>query len=64
MAGAMSGTSMLWIKRNLPEIYEKTRYFGHVNTLIAVMLSGNFAIDHSNASYTLLYETAGAGCVV
>ena len=61
MAGAMSGTSMLWIKRNLPEIYEKTRYFGHVNTLIAVMLSGNFAIDHSNASYTLLYETAGRG---
>lgn len=61
MAGAMSGTSMLWIKRNLPDIYEKTRYFGHVNTLIAVMLSGNFAIDHSNASYTLLYETAGRG---
>ena len=57
----MSGTSMLWIKRNLPDIYEKTRYFGHVNTLIAVMLSGNFAIDHSNASYTLLYETAGRG---
>ena len=24
MAGAMSGTSMLWIKRNLPEAYEKT----------------------------------------
>ena len=61
MAGAMSGTSMLWIKRHLPEIYAKTRYFGHVNTLIAHMLCGNFAIDHSNASYTLLYETAGAG---
>ena len=25
------GTSMLWIKRNLPEIYEKTKYFGHIN---------------------------------
>ena len=25
MAGAMSGTSMLWIKRNLPEIYERTK---------------------------------------
>ena len=32
-----------------------------MNTLIAHMLCGNFAIDHSNASYTLLYETAGAG---
>ncbi len=61
MAGAMSGTSMLWIKRRLPDVYEKTRYFGHVNTLIAHMLSGEFAIDHSNASYTLLYETAGRG---
>lgn len=61
MAGAMSGTSMLWIKNNLPDIYGKTRYFGHVNTLMAYMLCGNFAIDHSNASYTLLYETAGRG---
>lgn len=61
MAGAMSGTSMLWIKRHLPDIYAKTRYFGHVNTLIAHMLCGNFAIDHSNASYTLLYDTVGSG---
>lgn len=61
MAGAMSGTSMLWIRRNLPEIYAQTQYFGHVNTLIAYLLCGSFAMDHSNASYTLLYETAGAG---
>lgn len=61
MAGAMSGTSMLWIKRNLPDIYERTYCFGHVNTLMAYMLCGNFAIDHSNASYTLLYETTGRG---
>ena len=50
MAGAMSGTSMLWIKRNLPEAYEKTKYFGHVNTLMAQRMSGEFAIDYSNAS--------------
>ena len=59
MAGAMSGTSMLWIKRNLPEVYEKTKYFGHVNTLLAQRMSGNFAMDHSNASYTDLFETTG-----
>ena len=35
MAGAISGTSMLWIKRNMPEVYAKTKYFGHVNTLLA-----------------------------
>lgn len=59
MAGAMSGTSMLWIKRNLPEAYEKTKYFGHVNTLMAQRMSGEFAIDYSNASYTNLFETTG-----
>lgn len=59
MAGAMSGTSMLWIKRNLPQVYEKTKYFGHVNTLLAQRMSGNFAMDYSNASYTDLFETTG-----
>ena len=59
MAGAISGTSMLWIKRNRPDIYEKTRYFGHVNTLVAARLTGEFAMDHSNASYTALFETTG-----
>ena len=59
MAGAMSGTAMLWIKRNLPEVDEKTKYFGHVNTLLAQRMSGNFAIDYSNASYTDLFETTG-----
>ena len=59
MAGAMSGTSMLWIKRHLPEQYEKTKYFGHLNTFMAHRMCGNFAIDYSNASYTNLFETAG-----
>lgn len=59
MAGATSGTSMLWIKRNLPEIYEKTKYFGHVNTLMALRMTGRYAIDYSNASYSNFFETAG-----
>lgn len=57
MAGAHSGTSMLWIKRNLPQIYEKTKYFGHVNTVMAQKMTGNYGIDYSNASYTNLFET-------
>lgn len=59
MAGAMSGTSMLWVKKHLPEVYEKVYCFGHVNTLMAVRMTGNFAIDYSNASYTSLFETRG-----
>lgn len=57
MAGAHSGTSMLWIKRNLPDIYEKTAHFGHINTVLAQKMTGNYAIDFSNASYTNLFET-------
>ncbi len=59
MAGAMSGTSMLWVKNHLPEVYASTHCFGHVNTLMGVRLTGNFAIDYSNASYTSLFETGG-----
>ena len=57
MSGAMSGTSMLWIKNHLPDVYEKTRYFGHINTMLGVMLTGKFAIDRSNASYTSMFNT-------
>lgn len=59
MAGAMSGTSMLWIKRHCPDIYERISCFGHVNTLLAVRMTGKFAMDYSNASYTTLFETTG-----
>ena len=59
MSGAMSGTSMLWIKNHCPDIYEKTRYFGHINTMLGVMLTGKFAIDRSNASYTSMFDTRG-----
>lgn len=59
MAGAFSGSSMLWIKRHLPDAYAKTRYFGHLNTFLANRMTGEFAIDYSNASYTNLFETTG-----
>lgn len=58
MAGAMSVTSMLWLKRNRPDLYENTYRFGHVNTMVAHWLTGEFAIDPSNASYTGLFDTA------
>lgn len=60
MAGAISGTSMLWVKNNMPEVYAKTKYFGHVNTMFGALLTGEIAIDYTNASYTALFETAGS----
>lgn len=59
MAGAFSGTSMLWIKNHLPDSYKKTRYFGHLNTYLACRMTGEVGIDYSNASYTSLFETTG-----
>ena len=59
MAGAFSGSSMLWIKHHLPEAYERTRYFGHINTFLAQRMTGEFGIDYSNASCTNLFETTG-----
>jgi xylulokinase len=60
MPGSSSLTSMLWIKRNLPEVYEKTRFFGHLNTFLGRKMTGNFGMDPSNASYTGLFETGGS----
>lgn len=59
MAGAFSGSSMLWIKRHLPDEYAKTKYFGHLNTFLAFRMTGEIGIDCSNASYTNLFETTG-----
>jgi sugar (pentulose or hexulose) kinase len=57
VAGGCSLASILWIKENLPEVFEKTFIFGHSNTYMAKWLSGAFAMDPSSASLTALYNT-------
>jgi sugar (pentulose or hexulose) kinase len=57
VAGGCSLASILWIKDNCPEIFNKTHEFGHSNTYIAHWLTGAFAIDPSSASLTALYNT-------
>jgi len=59
MSGAMSATSMLWIKHNLPEIYSQIYCFGHLNTMVGMLLTGKIGIDPSNASYTGLFDVVG-----
>jgi xylulokinase len=58
VAGGCSLASILWIKDNCPEIFDKTYKFGHSNTYFAHWLTGGFAIDPSSASLTALYNTA------
>lgn len=57
MAGAFSGSTMLWIKNNLKDIYKNTATFGHINTFIGYKMTGKYGIDYSNASYSNLFET-------
>lgn len=57
MPGAISVTSILWLRENCPEVFQKTRWFGHINTMLSIMLTGRVAIDPTNASYTGLYNT-------
>jgi len=55
--GGISLTSILWLKDNHREIYDKTYTFGHLNTYLHKIFTGKFAIDPTNASFTGLYET-------
>jgi xylulokinase len=55
-AGTISGTSMRWLKDNEPDNYCSTEVFGHANTYIAKVLTGNFGMDYSNASLTGLFD--------
>jgi sugar (pentulose or hexulose) kinase len=58
--GGMSVTSMLWIREAEPELYRRTRRFGHTNTFLARRLTGRWGIDPSNAAFTGLYRTLEA----
>jgi sugar (pentulose or hexulose) kinase len=57
VAGGCSLASILWIKNNHADIFEKTHTFGHSNTFMAKWMTGKFAIDPSSASLTALYNT-------
>jgi xylulokinase len=54
---AFSAPIMLWIKRKHPKVFEATFKFLHGNGLIEHYLTGQFAMDWTNASFTLLFET-------
>jgi len=60
--GGISVTSLLWIKKNQPSIYNrKDVIFGHAVTFFMRRLTGRFVIDPSNASFTGIYDTVGYG---
>ena len=57
LSGAISASSILWIKENEPDIYRNTFYFGHITTYIIHRFTGRFVLDHTQASFTGLFRT-------
>jgi xylulokinase len=57
VAGGSSLAGILWLKDNLPEVFNQTHVFGHSNTFMARWLSDKFAMDPSSASLTAMYNT-------
>jgi len=57
VSGGSSLSSILWIKENQPEVYEKTYKFGHTNTFLVHKFTKKWAIDPSTTSITGLYNT-------
>ncbi|MFW9863860.1 MAG: xylulokinase [Candidatus Thorarchaeota archaeon] len=49
---------ILWVKRNQPEVFEKTHKFLLVHDYLVYKLTGLTITDHSNASRTLLFDVS------
>ena len=56
ISGASSLTSIFWLKNNEPELYRRSRFFGHGNSYIAYKLTDNFFLDRTNASYMGVFD--------
>jgi xylulokinase len=59
MAGGLSGSSLLWLRKNKPDSFVRARWMGHLNSWLLLRMTGQTAIDPTNASYTNLFDTAG-----
>ena len=44
------GPKLLWLRRNEPEVWEKTQKFFMANSFIAWRLTGEYVLDHHSAS--------------
>ncbi|MHA2021388.1 MAG: xylulokinase, partial [Candidatus Thorarchaeota archaeon] len=51
---------ILWIKKNQPEVFDKTHKFMLVHDYLIYRLSGLTITDHSNASRTMLFDVSKA----
>jgi len=55
-AGTFSAPIILWLKRNMPDIYYRTKKFLVPTGFIVYKLTNIFSIDYTRASTTLLFD--------
>jgi sugar (pentulose or hexulose) kinase len=58
VSGGSSLASILWIRDEQPDVWQRARMFGHCNTYLVRRMTGRWAIDPSTVSITGLYHTA------
>jgi xylulokinase len=52
---------MMWLREHEPDVYAEARWLPAVGGYLVGWLTGEVAIDHANASSTLLYDVGEAG---
>jgi xylulokinase len=57
--GGMTVTSLMWLRENRPDVYERMYKFGHTTTFLIRRLTGNFVMDPPNAAFNGMYDTVG-----
>ena len=53
-----SSSTMMWIRDNEPQRWEKTAHIGMLNSFLAAQLTGKSAIDTTQASYSGIFRLA------
>jgi xylulokinase len=59
--GSISVSTLAWFAKYEPQIIRRADLIGHLNTFLHRQLTGERAIDPSNASFTGMYETLKLG---
>ncbi len=54
--GMYSATTLLWVKENLPDIYDQAYKWGNLSTFLLNKLTGQFVMDWTQASFTGLFD--------
>jgi len=58
------GPKLLWLRRNEPEVWEKTEKFFMANSFISYRLTGEYVLDHHSASQCdPLYDVHACGWI-